>query len=64
VDVFNILRNEAITELNTMVNNGPDYGFPTKVSLFAPAIRPNLYYQAPLKRVSPRTVRLGMAWYF
>ncbi|MFC1660202.1 carboxypeptidase regulatory-like domain-containing protein [Gemmatimonadota bacterium] len=64
VDVFNILRNEAITQLNTMVNNGPDYGFATSPSLFVPAIEPNLYYQAPLERVPPRTIRLGMAWYF
>jgi hypothetical protein len=64
VDVFNIFRNEAITELNTMVNNGPDYGFATRPSMFAPPLEPNLYYQAPLARVPPRTVRLGMAWYF
>jgi hypothetical protein len=64
VDVFNIFRNEAITNLNTMVNNGPDYGYPTSTSMFAPPLEANLYYEAPLERVAPRTVRMGLAWYF
>jgi hypothetical protein len=64
VDVFNLLRNEAITKLNTMVNNGPDYGYKKTYSLFVPEIDPNQYYQAPQERVSPQTVRLGMAVYF
>ena len=64
VDVFNLLRNEAITTLNTMVNNGPDYGYRKSYSLFVPEIDPNQYYQAPQERVPPQTVRLGMAVYF
>jgi hypothetical protein len=64
LDVFNLLRNEAITELNTMVNNGPDYGFKKTYSLFVPEIDPNTYYQAPLERVPPQTFRLGVAVYF
>lgn len=64
LDWFNIFRSEAITALNTMVNNGPDYGFPTSVSMFGPGIAPNQYYQAPQERVSPTTVRLGLAVYF
>jgi hypothetical protein len=46
------------------VNNGPDYGFPKSYSLFAPSIEPNQFYQAVQERVRPRTVRLGVAWYF
>jgi hypothetical protein len=64
VDVFNLLRNEAITTLNTMVNNGPDYGYRKSYSLFVPEIDPNQYYQAPQERVPPQTFRLGMAVYF
>jgi hypothetical protein len=64
LDWFNILRAEAITRLNTMVNNGPDYGFPTQASMFGGGIEPNQYYQAPQERVSPTTVRFGLAVYF
>lgn len=63
-DVFNVLGSRSITELNTMVNNGPDYGFPVSYSLFSPGIAPNQYYQAPQRRVAPRTLRLGVAAYF
>jgi hypothetical protein len=64
LDVFNVFRNEAITKLNTMVNNGPDYGYRTSYSIFSPGIAPNQYYEAPQERVAPRSVRLGLAWYF
>lgn len=64
LDVFNILRNEAITELNTMVNNGPDYGFRTSYTVLDPGIAPNQYYEAVQERVPPRSVRLGLAVYF
>ena len=64
VDFFNVLRNEAITKLNTMVNNGPDYGYPDNTSIFGPGIQPNQYYQAPQERVSPQTVRFGLSVYF
>jgi hypothetical protein len=47
-----------------MVNNGPNYGYKKTYSLFLPEIDPNQYYQAPQERVSPQTVRLGMAVYF
>lgn len=62
LEVFNLFGDEAITELQTMVNNGPDYWYyldrpPTGV----PA---NEYYQAPIERVRPRSLRLGMAVYF
>ena len=53
-----------MTELNTMVNNGPDYGFRTSQSLFSPGIEPNLYFQAPQERVPPRSLRMGVAFYF
>jgi hypothetical protein len=64
LDLFNIWSSEAETSLNTIVNNGPDYGFPKSYSLFAPSIEPNQFYQAVQERVRPRTVRLGVAWYF
>ncbi|MCJ7629935.1 MAG: hypothetical protein MUO50_16280, partial [Longimicrobiales bacterium] len=64
MDWFNVLRCEAVTALNTMVNNGPDYGFKLSYSMFSPGIAPNQYYQAPQERVSPTTVRLGFAVYF
>jgi hypothetical protein len=64
LDIFNLLRSEAITALNTFVNNGPDYGFRTSLSLFAPPLAANQYYQAPQERVAPRTFRLGMGVYF
>ncbi|MFC1574876.1 carboxypeptidase regulatory-like domain-containing protein [Gemmatimonadota bacterium] len=64
LDVFNILRNEAITSLNTIVNNGPDYGYSQSQSMFAPPLEPNQYYAAPQNRVKPRSIRMGMAVYF
>ena len=64
VDAFNVFRSEAITKLNTMVNNGPDYGFRVSYSLFSPGIEPNQYYMAPQERVPPRSLRLGVAAYF
>jgi hypothetical protein len=64
VDWFNILGAEAITALNTLVNNGPDYGFTTSASMFGGGLSPNQYYQAPQERVSPSTIRLGFAVYF
>jgi len=64
VDVFNLLSSEAITELNTIVNNGPDYGFSQRQSMFSPGIQPNQFYQAPQERVKPRTFRLGVSWFF
>jgi hypothetical protein len=64
LDVFNIWSSEAITSVNTIVNNGPDYGFGKKYSMFGPGIEPNQFYQAVQERVRPRTIRLGVAWYF
>jgi hypothetical protein len=64
MDVFNVLRNEAITELNTMVNNGPNYGFRQDPNSDIPSILPNQYYQAPQQRTEPRTIRIGVAMYF
>jgi len=64
VDIFNLFRNRAVTQLNTMVNNGPDYGFRTNQSLFSPGIEPNQYFQAPQERVPPRSLRMGVAFYF
>ncbi|MGW8266707.1 MAG: TonB-dependent receptor [Longimicrobiales bacterium] len=64
LDVFNLFREEAIIRLNTIANNGPDYGFGGSQSMFAPPLEPNQYYLAPQERVSPQTIRLGLAVYF
>jgi hypothetical protein len=64
LDAFNVFSSEAIIELNTMVNNGPDYGYPVRRTPLDPGIEPNLFYQAPHERVPPRTLRLGLAVYF
>ncbi len=64
LDWFNVFRAEGITALNTMVNNGPDYGFNKSASMFGGGISPNQYYEAPQERLSPTTVRLGFAVYF
>ncbi len=64
LDWFNVLRVEAITALNTMVNNGPDYGFGQSASMFGAGISPNQYYQAPQERISPTALRFGLAVYF
>jgi hypothetical protein len=64
VDIFNLFRNRSITKLNTEVNNGPDYGFRNSQSLFGGGIAPNQYFRAPQERVAPRSLRLGVAWYF
>lgn len=64
VDLFNALGSRSVTRLNTMVNNGPDYGFSTSYSLFQPGIQLNQYYQAPMARVAPRRLRFGIASYF
>jgi len=64
LDLFNALGSRAITGLNTMVNNGPNYGFPVSYSLFTPGIQLNQYYAAPQERVAPRILRFGVAAYF
>ena len=64
MDVFNLFREEAIIRLNTIANNGPDYGFGGSQSMFAPPLAANQYYMAPQMRVSPQTIRLGLAAYF
>lgn len=64
MDMFNVFSKKAITKLNTLVNNGPDYGFTVSYSPLSPGIEPNQYYQAPQERVPPRSLRLGVAVYF
>ncbi len=64
LDLFNVLGSRSVTKLNTLVNNGPDYGFPVSQSLFSPGIQLNQYYLAPQDRVSPRMLRFGVAAYF
>ena len=59
LDVFNVLGDKAINELQNMVNNGrdwwPDLG---KTWRSTPS---NQHYGATLERVQPRTIRMGMA---
>jgi len=64
LDVFNLLGVKETTEIQTMVNHGENYlggplggldGWPFPI---------NDYYQAPLERVSPRSLRLGVTLYF
>lgn len=64
LELFNAFGSRAVTDLNTMVNNGPDYGFRVSYSLFSPGIAPNQYYEAPQERVAPRRLRVGLASYF
>jgi hypothetical protein len=64
LDVFNIWGSEAVTSLNTIVNNGPDYGYSQYQSMFGSGIQPNQFYQAVQERVRPRTIRVGATWYF
>ncbi len=64
LDWFNLFRSEAITALNTMVNNGPDYGFNQSASMFGGGLSANQYYQAPQERLPPTSIRLGFAVYF
>jgi hypothetical protein len=64
LELFNALGSRAVTRLNTMVNNGPDYGFPVSYSMFSPGIQLNQYYGAPQNRVAPRKLRVGVATYF
>lgn len=64
LDLFNAMRSRAVTRLNTMVNNGPDYGFRNSQSMFGPGIAPNQYYKAIEERVPPRSLRLGLSFWF
>ncbi len=64
LDIFNLFRNRAVTELNTMVNNGPDYGYLPNPDPLSARIAPNQYFKAPEERVTPRSMRLGAAFYF
>jgi len=64
LDWFNVLRSEAITAINTMVNNGPDYGYGQSASMFGAGIPSNQYYQAPQERLSPTSLRFGFAVFF
>jgi hypothetical protein len=61
LELFNVFGDGAITELNTMVNNGPDYWYDVPDPRGTPA---NQYYRAVEERVRPRSFRLGMAVYF
>lgn len=59
IEVFNLFGDRAITELQTMVNNGPDYWSDLRRSTAGTAA--SQYYRAPQERVAPRSIRLGLA---
>ncbi|MGH7475923.1 MAG: TonB-dependent receptor [Longimicrobiales bacterium] len=56
-DLFNVANSDAITRVNTSVNEGRNYfDFLPPV----PGVDRNEYYRAVLERVRPRTLRLGL----
>ena len=64
LEIFNLLGDEAITSLQTMVNNGPDHWAHLREFMPNNTIAVNEYYRAPQERVRPRSLRLGLAFYF
>jgi hypothetical protein len=64
LELFNVAGDESITELQTMVNNGPDYWYYLRDQLPFSGVPANQYYQAAQERVRPRSLRLGVAVYF
>jgi hypothetical protein len=58
LDVFNVMGDRSLESVQNMVNNGRDW-WPdlAKNWMSAPS---NMFYGAPLERVNPRTIRLGM----
>lgn len=64
LELFNIFGDESVTDLQTMVNNGPDYWHYLRESQPFNGITANQYYQAPEERVQPRSIRLGLVMYF
>lgn len=64
VELFNLLGDESITELQTMVNNGPDYWYNHAGTRPRTGVVANQYYKAAQERVQPRSLRLGLALYF
>lgn len=64
LELFNVLGDEAITSLQTMVNNGPDYWAHLREFMPGNRVAANEYFKAPHERVPPRSLRLGLAFYF
>ncbi len=62
LDVFNVLGSKAITQVNTMVNNGVDYyPYLEKAWNSTPS---DQYFGAALDRVPPGTLRFSLMAYF
>lgn len=64
LELFNLFGDESVTELQTLVNNGPDYWHYLRGERPFNGISANQYYQAPQERVQPRSLRLGVVMYF
>lgn len=62
MDAFNVLGDKAITDLNTMVNNGMDY-YPNLEKRWD-STPSDQYFGAVLKRVQPRILRFSVTWWF
>lgn len=60
LDVFNFMNSNAVTKLNTSVNNGINYYYFLTPPIGYARIDANQYYEAVLQRMPPRTLRLGL----
>ena len=65
LDLFNALGSEEVVEIQDLVNHGErfHYFFEDTSTPFRKAWA-GKWYQSPLKRVSPRRLRLGTTVYF
>lgn len=65
VDLFNVTGSKQVTEVQTMVNHGERfYYFFSDVDTPFRRAWAGTWHKAPLARVSPRVLRLGMTAYF
>lgn len=64
LDLFNVLGVAEVTRIQEMVNYGQNYLGGAIAENDDWPIPVNAYYQAPLERVRPRTLRLGLTAYF
>jgi hypothetical protein len=62
LDLFNVLGEKSVTQLNTMVNNGTDY-YPGLTKPWT-GVTSDQYFQAAWERVQPRILRFSLTTYF